>query len=139
MDSIEGLPKSDWYDTILVVVDRFSKYAHFIALKHPFSAMVVAQVFLDNIVKLHGVPKSMVSDRDKVFTSHFLKALFQALRTQLAMSTAYHPQSDGQSERVNQCVEMYLRCGIQYTPSNWQKWLSLAELWYNASFHTVGG
>lgn len=76
MDSIEGLPKSDGYDTILVVVDRFSKYAHFIALKHPFSAMVVAQVFLDNIVKLHDVPKSMVSNRDKVFTSHFLKALF---------------------------------------------------------------
>lgn len=76
-------------------------------------------MFLDNIVKLHGVPMSMVSDRDKVFTSHFLKALFQALRTQLAMSTAYHPQSDGQSERVNQCVEMYLRCAIQYTPNNW--------------------
>lgn len=96
-------------------------------------------MFLDNIVKLHGVPMSMVSDRDKVFTSHFLKALFQALRTQLAMSTAYHPQSDGQSERVNQCVEMYLRCAIQYTPSKWQKWLSLAELWYNTSFHTSLG
>lgn len=88
MDFIEGLPKSEGYDTILVVVDRFSKYAHFLPLKHPFSAAVVAQVFLDNVVKLHGVPKTLVSDRDKVFTSQFWKALFQTLGTQLALSTS---------------------------------------------------
>jgi hypothetical protein len=97
MDFIEGLPKSEGYDTILVVVDRFSKYAHFLPLKHPFSAAIVAQVFLDNVVKLHGVPKTLVSDRDKVFTSQFWKALFQTLGTQLALSTTYHPQSDGKS------------------------------------------
>ena len=76
MDFIEGLPKSEGYDTILVVVVRFLKYAHFLPLKHPFSAAIVAQVFLDNVVKLHGVPKTLVSDRDKVFTSQFWKALF---------------------------------------------------------------
>lgn len=139
MDFIEGLPKSEGYDTILVVVDRFSKYAHFLPLKHPFSAAVVAQVFLDNVVKLHGVPKTLVSDRDKVFTSQFWKALFQTLGTQLALSTAYHPQSDGQSERVNQCVEMYLRCAIYDTPKKWKHWLPLAELWYNSSFHSAIG
>jgi hypothetical protein len=101
MDFIEGLPKSEGCDTILVVVDRYSKYAHFFALRHPFSAANVAHVFLDNVVKLHGTPKSLVSYRDKIFTSHFWKSLFQSLDTKLALTTTYHPQSDGQSERVN--------------------------------------
>lgn len=139
MDFIEGLPKSEGYDTILVVVDRFSKSAHFFALKHPFSAATVAQVFLDNIVKLHGTPKSLVSDRDKIFTSLFWKSLFQALNTKLALSTTYHPQTDGQSERVNQCLEMYLRCSIHDNPTKWKKWLALAEFWYNSAYHTSLG
>jgi hypothetical protein len=73
MDFIEKLPKSEGYDTIMVVVDRFSKYVHFFPLKHLFSAQLVAQVILDNVVKLHGVPQSIVSDRDKIFTSVFWK------------------------------------------------------------------
>jgi transposase InsO family protein len=116
-DFIEGLPKSEGCDTILVVVDRYSKYAQFFALKHPFSATTVEQVFLDNVVKLHGTPKSLVSDRDKKFTSHFWRSLFQSLNTKLALTTAYHPQSDGKSERVNQCLEMYLRCVIHDCPA----------------------
>lgn len=92
MDFIEGLPKSDGFDTILVVVDRFSKYSHFFPLKHHFTAKGVAQVFLDSVVKLHGVPKTLVSDRDKVFTSSFWKNLFQLMEVKLLMSTAYHPQ-----------------------------------------------
>jgi hypothetical protein len=116
MDFIEKLPKSEGYDTIMVVVDRFSKYAHFMPLKHPFSAPSVAQIFLDQVVKLHGLPKSIVSDRDKIFTSSFWTQLFKLMGTQLNLSTAYHPQTDGQSERVNQCVEMYLRCAVHAQP-----------------------
>lgn len=109
MDFIEKLPKYEGYDTILVVVDRFSKYAHFMALKHPFSAQQVAQILLDQVVKLHGLPKTIVSGRDKIFSSSFWTHLLKLLGTKLNLSTAYHPQMDGQSERVNQCVEMYFR------------------------------
>jgi hypothetical protein len=118
LDFIEKLPKSESYDTILVVVDRFTKYAHFLALKHPFIAAQVAQLLLDHVIKLHGLPQSMVSDRDKIFTSTFWTHLFKLLGTKLNLNTAYHPQTDGQSERVNQCVEMYLRCAVHAQPKN---------------------
>jgi hypothetical protein len=120
LDFIEGLPKSEGYSCILVVVDRYSKYAHFFSLKHPYTATQLAQLFLDNVVKLHGVPKSLISDRDKIFTSSFWKHLFTLLQTKLALRTAYHPQSDGQTERVNQCLEMYLQCVVHSTPSKWK-------------------
>lgn len=139
MDFIEGLPSSSGYNSILVIVDRFTKYAHFMPLKHPFSAPQMAQQFLDNIVKLHNTPKSIVSDRDPIFTSTFWKELFKRCETQLALTTAYHPQSDGQSERVNQCLEMYLRCSVHATPTKWSKWLPLAEFWYNSAHHTTLG
>jgi hypothetical protein len=119
-----------------VVVDRFTKYDHFFALKHPFSDASVAQLFLDNIVKLHGVLKTIVSNRDKLFTSNFWTELFKLLQTGLKFRSAYHPQIDGQTERVNQCLEMFLRCDVQLTPKQWTKWPSLAELWYNTSYHS---
>lgn len=139
MDFIEGLPLSGGSDTILVVVDRFTKYSHFIPMKHSFIAQVVAQVVLDNVVKLHGVPLSIVSDRDKVCISTFWKTLFTLLKTKLLMSSSYHPQMDGQTERVNQCLEMYLRCAVHDSPKQWKAWLSLAELWYNSSYHSSLG
>ena len=81
MDFIEGLPRSRGKDTIFVVMDRFSKYSHFIALTHPFSSMDVAQAFLDNIYKLHGLPKTIVSDRDRLFLSRFWQELFKVMGT----------------------------------------------------------
>lgn len=131
MDFIEKLPVSDGMDTILVVIDRFTKYAHFIALAHPFSALSVAQIFLDQIYKLHGLPDAIVSDRDRIFLSHFWQALFKILGISLHLSTAYHPQSDGQTERLNQCLETYLRCFASDKPSTWRSWVSMAEWWYN--------
>jgi len=139
MDFIEGLPKSEGFSVILVVVDRFTKYAHFIPIRHPYTASSIAQSFMDNVVKLHGLPKTIVSDRDTVFLSHFWTTLFKLYKVDLHFSTTYHPQSDGQTERVNQCVEMYLRCAVQDSPSTWKSWLSLAELWYNSSLHSALG
>ena len=139
MDFIEGLPKSEGYSVILVVVDRLTKYAHFVSVKHPYTASTIAQAFLDNVVKLHGLPNSIVSDRDIVFVSHFWTQLFRLYKVNLALSIAYHPQMDGQTERVNQCLEMFLRCSVQDSPKAWKSWLSLAELWYNSSYHSSLG
>ncbi|XP_020092846.1 uncharacterized protein LOC109713256 [Ananas comosus] len=139
MDFIEALPKSEGKDAIMVVVDRLTKYAHFVSLKHPFSAPVVARTFMDTIYKLHGCPKRIVSDRDKIFTSQFWKELFQSMGTKLQMSSAYHPETDGQTERVNRCLETYLRCLCFQHPKKWHSWLALAEWWYNTSFHSSIG
>jgi hypothetical protein len=139
IDFVEGLPLSEGANTILVVVDRFTKYAHFVPMKHPFSAPQVARVFVDSVVKLHGMPRSIVSDRGAIFTSLFWRQLFDKLGTKLKFTTAYHPQTDGQTERVNQSLEMYLRCSIQDHPKNWKQWLSLAELWYNSATHSSIG
>jgi hypothetical protein len=139
MDFIEGLPKSQGFSVILVLVDRLTKYAHFMPVKHPYTATTIAQIFMDTVVKLHGLPSSIVTDRDTVFLSHFWRQLFQLYKVNLKLTTAYHPQSDGQTERVNQCLEMYLRCSVQDAPKTWKDWLSLAELWYNNTYHSALG
>jgi hypothetical protein len=105
MDFIEGLPVSNKKDVIMVVVDKFTKYGHFIALAHPFSALQVARAFMDHI----GLPEFIISDRDKIFTSHLWQELFKLSDTQLMMSSSYHLQTDGQTERLNQCLEAFLR------------------------------
>ncbi|GKD83664.1 putative mitochondrial protein [Tanacetum coccineum] len=115
IDFVQGLPKSQGKDVIMVVVDRLSKYSDFISLAHAFNATQIAQVFLDNIYKLHGMPESIVSDRDKVFISTFWKELFKLLHVKLLMSTAYHPHIDGQTEVVNRSLECYLR-SLNTTP-----------------------
>ena len=122
---------------ILVVIDKFTKYGHFIPFAHPFTAMQVAQVFMNQVYRLHGLPNFIISDRDKVFTSLLWKELFKLAGIDLCMSLAYHPQSDGQTERVNQCIEGYLRCFIHSCPSAWSQWLHLAEYWYNTSYHSA--
>lgn len=137
MDFIEGLPNSLGKEVIMVVVDRFTKYAHFIPLSHPYSVLTVAQAMVDNIIKLHGPPKMIISDRDRIFTSKLWKDIFTALKVELRYSSAYHPQTDGQTERVNQCLETYLRCMTTQEPKKWCAWLPLAEYWYNSTYHTA--
>jgi hypothetical protein len=117
MNFVEGLPKSEGFNSILVVVDRFSKYAHFLPLKHPYTTKQVEQAILDGVVRLHEMSQSIVSDRDKIFTSNFWKELFKLHNTTLLTSTAYHPQADSQPERVNQCLEMFLRCCVHDSPT----------------------
>ncbi|GJQ99620.1 retrotransposable element Tf2 [Tanacetum coccineum] len=95
MDFVDSLPMSKGKSVIMVVVDRLSKMGHFIPLSHPYTAITVAQAFLDNIYKLHGLPKIIVSDRDTVFLSRFWKELFHKLQVSLHMSSEYHPQTDG--------------------------------------------
>lgn len=134
MDFVDGLPRFQGVDTVLVVVDRLSKDAHFIGIKHPYKAHSVAQTFIKEVVRHHGIPATIVSDRDRVLLSVFWRELFQSQGTQLHRSSAYHPQSDGQTEVVNKIMENYLRCFIGGQPNTWAKWLPWLEFWYNTSF-----
>jgi hypothetical protein len=139
LDFIVGLPKSKNFDTILVIIDKLSKYGHFLALSHPYNAQSVAKIFMDNIYKLHGMPQVIISDRDKIFTSNLWQEPFKLSETTLNVSSSYHPQTDGQTERLNQCLKTYLRCMINACPNKWSSWLCLAEFWYNTTFHSALG
>lgn len=139
MDFIEGLPFSGGKNAILVVVDRLSKYAHFLALTHPFTAKTIAEKFVEGVVKLHGLPKTIISDRDPIFISHFWREFFKLSGTKLHMSSSYHPETDGQSEVVNRCLEQYLRCFASQQPRKWSLYLPWAEFWYNTTFHVSIG
>ncbi|XP_071724404.1 uncharacterized protein [Rutidosis leptorrhynchoides] len=139
MDFITSLPKSRGFDCIFVVVDRLSKYGHFVALKHPYTVRSVADSFVQDIVRLHGIPRSIVSDRDPVFMSNFWQEIFRSQGTQLRMSSAYHPETDGQTEVVNRTLESYIRCFASEQPRSWSRWLAWAEYWYNTSYHDSAG
>jgi IS30 family transposase len=110
MDFVVGLPHTQkGYDSIWVIVDRLTKVAHFIPVKTKYTGEQLATLYMEKIVCFHGVPKKIVSDRGSQFTSHFWKAVHESLGTKLNFSTAYHPQTDGQTERTNQILEDMLR------------------------------
>jgi transposase InsO family protein len=135
MDFIVGLPRTlSGYDSIWVNVDRLTKVAHFIPIKTTYSRPQLAELYMLRIVYLYGVPKKIVSDRGTQFTSMFWDRLHETLDTQLCFSSAYHPQTNGETERVNQILEDMLRaCALQYGRS-WDNSLSYAELSYNNSY-----
>jgi hypothetical protein len=137
MDFIEGLPLSQGHSMVLVVVDRLSKYSHFTALSHPYIAAKIAQLFIQTVFKLHGMPQSIVSDQNTTFTNLFWKELFMLHGTYLKLNTSYHPQTDGQTEVVNKSLENYLRCFAQDSPKEWSHWLPWAEYWYTTSWHSA--
>jgi transposase InsO family protein len=136
MDFVEGFSRVNGKSVILTVVDRFSKYAHFVSLGHPYTATSVAKVFFEEIVRLHGLPESIVSDHDLVFTSKFWTELFKLSGVKLQLTLTFHPQSDGQAEAVNKVITMYLRCLVDDQPRQWLKWLPWAEYCYNMAFQS---
>ena len=110
MDFVVGLPlTSSRHNAILVVVDKLTKSAHFIPVRDTYDVTDVARVFINEIVRLHGVPKKIISDRDPKFTSRFWTSMQSALGTEMNLSSFYHPKTDGQTERVNQVMEEMLR------------------------------
>jgi transposase InsO family protein len=135
MDFIVGLPNtSRKHDSIWVIVDRLTKTAHFLPVHTTCNAKKYAEIYLDQIVHLHGIPKMIISDRGAQFISRFWEQLQNALGTKLIRSSAYHPQTDGQTERVNQILEDMLRaCVLQYD-KHWDKCLPLAEFSYNNNY-----
>ncbi|KAI5448775.1 hypothetical protein NCC49_006605 [Naganishia albida] len=140
MDAIVKLPSSGGYDSILTIVDRFSKIAHFIPFTESgFDATALADMFKHHIIRIHGVPTDIVSDRGSTFNSKFWKALMDGLGTKCNLSTAFHPQSDGQTERVNQCIEQYLRICCNEAQDDWSHMLDEAEFQYNSQQHASTG
>jgi transposase InsO family protein len=127
------------YDSIFVVVDRFTKYAEMIPFRHGYTAEQLAHVFKDRIIRYHGIPESIISDRDKLFTSNYWTTLLAALGTKKKLSTAYHPQTDGQTERVNQTMETYLRIYCNQQQDNWVSLLPMAQIAYNNKLSEATG
>ncbi|GJP73226.1 hypothetical protein CLOP_g3965 [Closterium sp. NIES-67] len=140
LDFITGLPPtSSGHDAILVVIDKFSKMGHFIPTHTTARTEETAQLFVRHIISQHGIPTTLISDRDPKFTSKFWKELMSLLGTKLAMSSAYHPQTDGQTERLNQIVEQLLRAACKDDISKWDLHLPVLEFAYNNATHAATG
>jgi len=131
VDLITGLPESHGYDSIMVTVDRLSKMVHVCPTTAKLSSEGLARLFRDHVWKLHGLPEQIISDRGPQFVSGFMRELNKLLGIKTAASTAYHPQTDGQTERVNQEIEQYLRLFVNHRQDDWAEWLPLAEFSYN--------
>ena len=138
MDFIVKLPPSTdpvtgiVYDSIMVCVEQLTKFAKFQPFKETMTAVQTAQLVDRTIFSQHGLPEELITDRDKLFTSHFWKSFTQQLGVQHKTSTAYHPQTDGRTERLNQVLEQYLRCYVNFEQDNWVSLLPGAEFAYNS-------
>ena len=140
MDFVSGLPRTRGRnDSIWVIVDRLTKSAHFLPVRKTRDLESLARLYLKEIGRLHGAPRSIVSDRDSRFVSRFWTSLQEALGTKLSMSTAYHPQSDGQTERTIQTLEDMLRACVLDFGGSWEEHLHLVEFAYNNSYHSSIG
>ncbi|MBW0547149.1 hypothetical protein O181_086864, partial [Austropuccinia psidii MF-1] len=136
MDFITQLPLSNSFDSILVIVDRFSKMVAFIPTMSSITSLDLAHSFIKNIFPKHGLPSSIVSDRGSLFVSSFWTNLCQQLKISRDLSTAYDPETYGQKERVDQILEQYLWMYVSYHQDDWNTWLPLAEFAYNSSDHS---
>ena len=136
MDFVVGLPRTQQgNDTVWVIVDRLTKSAHFIPIKISYNLNKLAELYVKEVVRLHGIPASIISDRDPRFTSRFWMSLQEALGIKLKFSTAFHPQTDGQSERTIQVLEDMLRASALDLGGNWDKQVPLMEFAYNNGYH----
>jgi transposase InsO family protein len=120
----------------MVVIDKISRYAHFIPVKSTFKSINIAKIFMKEIFRLHSIPKIVISDRDVKFTSAFWKELFAGINTNLNFSTIYHSQMDGKTERTNQIIEDMLCMYVRTKPDNWEDYLHLVEFAYNNGYQT---
>jgi transposase InsO family protein len=145
MDFVTGLPLSEdpatglLYDSILVMVDRFTKYAEMIPFRRDYTAVQLAHVIKDRLIRYHGIPKTIVSDRDKLFTSNYWATLMAEIGTKRKLSTAYHPQTDGQTERTNRTMKTYLKIYSNTSQNNWVSLLAMAQLSYNNKLSEATG
>ncbi|MBW0494130.1 hypothetical protein O181_033845 [Austropuccinia psidii MF-1] len=136
MDFITQLPLSNSFDSILVIVDRFSKMAVFIPTMSSITSLDLAHLFIKNIFSKYGLPSSIFSYRGSLFVSSFWTNVCQQLKISRDLSTAYHPETDGPTERVNTILEQYLWIYVSYYQDDWNTWLPLAEFSYDNSDHS---
>jgi hypothetical protein len=135
MDFIIGLPRTDkQHDSIMVVVDKLTKNTHFVDVKTTHTTTNIAEIFMKEIARLHGIPRTIVSNRDTKFTSNLWRGLFKGFGTNLNFSMTYHPQIDGKTERVDRIIEDMLRMYVMYKPSKWEDYLHLVEFSYNNGY-----
>jgi hypothetical protein len=138
MDFILGLPTTQKENnSIWVIVDRLTKLAHFLLVKTAFRPPQYAEKYIAEIFRLHGMPKTIVSNRGSQFTAHFWEHLHKGLGTSLVRSTAYHPQTGGQTERVNRVLEDMLRACVLSSKGSWKSWLPLADFTYNNNYQEI--
>ncbi|CCO34838.1 Retrotransposable element Tf2 155 kDa protein type 1 [Rhizoctonia solani AG-1 IB] len=138
-DMITDLPKDGQYDCILVIVDSFTKFVVLVPVSKKLKAPELAEIFLNRVWKQYGLPEKTVSDRGTVFNNKFLRALYKRLGIDPHFSSAYHPQSDGQTERVNPTIEHFLRAYASVNQTDWVKWLPMTEFAYNNAMHSATG